>query len=90
VGGFNSRFNLSWKTNEKKGIYISSSIYEPFFELGAGLDIYFYFFKLSLEFKYSGTFFDHLGKSVVEGQGAYRDAIDRLHSQLFIFAIHIE
>jgi hypothetical protein len=90
VGGVNPRFNMNWKTAEHKGNYISSVVFEPFYEAGAGLDIYFYFFKLSLEFKYSGTIVNNLGSSVVNGQEAYHDAIDRLNSQLFIFAIHIE
>jgi hypothetical protein len=90
VGGVNPRFNMNWKTAEKKGNYISSIVFEPFYEVGAGLDVYFYFFKLSLEFKYSGTIFNNLGSSVVAGQEAYHNAIDRLNSQLFIFAIHIE
>ncbi|MDR0694336.1 MAG: hypothetical protein LBF81_03435, partial [Prevotellaceae bacterium] len=70
--------------------YISSVVFEPFYEVGAGLDIYFYFFKLSLEIKYSGTVINNLGSSMVAGQEAYYDAIDRLNSQIFIFAIHIE
>jgi len=90
VGGVNPRFNLNWKTSEKKGNYISTTVFEPFLEVGAGLDIYFYFFKLSVEFKYSGTFINSLGSNVVMGQEAYRDGIDRLNSQIFVFAIHIE
>jgi hypothetical protein len=90
VAGFNSRFNMNWKTREQKGTYISSAIFEPFYEAGCGLDIYFYYFKLSLEFKYSGGFLNGLGESVVEGYEGYHKAIDRLHSQIFIFAIHIE
>ncbi|MDR3132772.1 MAG: PorT family protein [Prevotellaceae bacterium] len=90
VSGVNPRFNMNWKTAEQKGNYISSVVFEPFVEFGAGLDIYFYFFKLSLEFKYSGTFINNLGSSMVAGQEAYHDALSRLNSQLFIFAIHIE
>jgi hypothetical protein len=90
VGGVNPRFNMNWKTAEKKENYISSIVFEPFYEFGAGLDIYFYFFKLSLEFKYSGTIINNLGSSVVAGQEAYHNAINRLNSQIFILAIHIE
>ncbi|MDR2359298.1 MAG: PorT family protein [Prevotellaceae bacterium] len=90
VGGVNTRFNMNWKTAEEKGNYISSIVFEPFYEFGAGLDIYFYFFKLSLEIKYSGTLINNLGSSIVVGQEAYHNAIDRLNSQIFIFAIHIE
>jgi hypothetical protein len=90
VGGVNPRFNMNWKTAEQKGNYISSIVFEPFYEFGAGVDIYFYFFKLSLEIKYSGTFINNLGASMVPGKEAYHDAIDRLNSQIFIFAIHIE
>ncbi len=90
IAGFNSRFNLNWKTSDNKGIYISSKVYQPYIELGAGIDIYNYYFKLSLEFKYSGGLTNSLGSTVVEGQEAYRDAISRLNSQIFIFAIHIE
>lgn len=90
VSGINTRFNMNWKTAEQKGNYISSIVVEPFYEFGAGLDIYFYFFKLSLEIKYSGTFINNLGSSIIAGQEAYHHAIDRLNSQIFIFAIHIE
>jgi hypothetical protein len=90
IAGVNSRFNMNWKTREKKGTYISSAIFEPFYEAGFGLDIYFYYFKLSLEFKYSGGFLNSLGNNVVDGYEGYHDAIDRLNSQIFVFAIHIE
>jgi len=90
VAGFNSRFNLNWKTAENKGIYISSTIYQPHAEMGAGLDMYFFYFKLSFEIKYSVGFTNNLGSAVVERQEAYRDAISRLNSQIFVFAIHIE
>jgi hypothetical protein len=90
VGGANPRFNMNWKTSEKKGNYISSIIFEPFLELGCGLDIYFYYFKLSIEFKYSKTFINNLGSNTVTGYEGFHEAIDRLNSQIFIFAIHIE
>ena len=90
VGGINTRFNMNWKTREQKGTYISTAICEPFYELGVGFDVYFYYFKLSFEFKYSGGFLNALGNSTVEGYGYYKDVIDRLNSQIFIFAIHIE
>jgi len=90
VGGFNTRFNMNWKTREQKGTYISTAICEPFYELGFGLDMYFYYFKLSFEFKYSGGFTHSLGSNTVEGFDYYRDVIDRLNSQIFIFSIHIE
>ncbi len=90
IGGVNPRFNMNWKTSEKKGNYISTTVFEPFVELGAGLDIYFYYFKLSLQFKFSGSFINSIGSNVVTGQEAYRDAIDRLNSQIFLFTINIE
>ncbi|MDR1681417.1 MAG: PorT family protein [Prevotellaceae bacterium] len=90
IAGANARFNMNWKTREQKETYISSAIFEPFYEAGFGLDIYFYYFKLSLEFKYSGGFLNALGSSAVDGYEGYRDAIDRLNSQIFIFAIHVE
>ncbi|MDR2361353.1 MAG: PorT family protein [Prevotellaceae bacterium] len=90
VAGVNSRFNMNWKTREQKGTYISSAIFEPFYEAGFGLDVYFYYFKLSIEFKYSGGFLNGLGRGVVDGYEGYHMAIDRLNSQIFIFALHIE
>lgn len=90
LAGVNSRFNMNWKTREQKGAYISSTIFEPFYEAGFGLDIYFYYFKLSLEFKYSGGFLNCLGRDVVDGYEGFNHAIDRLNSQIFIFALHIE
>lgn len=91
VGGINLRSNLTYKDDENNGSYFEFPRFEPFYELGIGLDTYFYYFKLSVELKVSKGIENVMAKrAATPGYEPFLDVIDRMNSQSIQLSFHFE
>jgi len=90
IGGANLRYNFGARLNESKGVYFGLNPLEPFYDFGIGFDFFYYYFKLSVELKYSGGIINAASKNVAERYEGYRDAISRMNSRLILLSFHFE
>ena len=92
IGGFNYRYDLAGKKefDDTKAIYLRIKRPDLYYELGAGLDFYLVYFKLSVELKMSNGFGDVLVKEAAPGHPEYENAIEKMKSQIWILAFHFE
>jgi hypothetical protein len=90
LGGFNIKYNFGCGINESKGVYFALNAVEPFYDFGIGFDFFYYYFKLSVEIKYSGGMINVASKNVAERYEGYRDAISRMNSRLLLLSFHFE
>jgi hypothetical protein len=92
IGGFNFRYDLAGKKefDEAKPIYIRIKRPDLYYEMGAGLDFYLTYFKLSIELKMSDGFGNVLVKEAAPGHPEYYNAIEKMKSQIWILAFHFE
>ena len=90
IGGTNLRYNFGGGINESKGVYFELYPFETFYEFGVGFDFFYYYFKLSVELKYSGGMFNAASGRVADGYEGYRDAISRMNSRLLLLSFHFE
>jgi hypothetical protein len=92
VGGFNYRYDLAAKKDfdNEKPVYIRIKKPDLYYELGAGLDFYLPYFKLSIELKMSTGFSDVLIKEQAPGHPEFVNAIEKMKSQIWILSFHFE
>jgi hypothetical protein len=93
IGGLNYRYDLAGKKeyDEEKEVYIRLRRSDLYYEFGAGLDFYLPYFKLSVELKMSHGLRDVIvHDNGVSGYTQYLNAIDKMHSQIWIIAFHFE
>jgi len=92
IGGFNYRYDLAAKKefDDEKPIYIRLVRPDLYYELGAGMDFYLTYFKLSVELKMSNGFGDILVKEPAPGHPEFYNVIDRMKSQIWVLAFHFE
>jgi hypothetical protein len=92
IGGFNYRYDLAAKKDfdEGKAVYIRIKKPDLYYELGAGLDFYLTYFKLSVELKMSNGMSDILVKEYAPGHPEYVNAIEKMKSQIWILSFHFE
>ncbi len=94
IGGINYRYDLAAKKefDEEKPVYIRLKRPDFYYELGAGLDFYLTYFKLSIELKMSNGIGDVLVKEAAPGHQEFYNAIDKhsIKSQIWILAFHFE
>jgi hypothetical protein len=92
IGGLNYRYDLAGKKefDDTKPVYLRIKRPDLYYELGAGLDFYLPFFKLSVELKMSNGFRDILVKEAAPGHPEYYNAIEKIKSQIWILAFHFE
>lgn len=92
IGGFNFRYDLAGKKefDDAKPIYIRIKRPDLYYELGAGLDFYLTYFKLSVELKMSNGFGNVLVKEAAPGHPEYYNAIEKIKSQIWVLAFHFE
>jgi hypothetical protein len=88
IGGINPRIDLAKSEND--GLNLKST--DVYLEIGAGLDFYLNYFRLSTEAKLSVGMLNILDPS---GTGEpedvmYTDILDRLTSRLFVFTFYFE
>ena len=91
IGGFNLRDDLNSKKNlDGLPPYIRLKKLVPYYELGAGLDFYLKYFKLSVELKMSNGIGNVFVNDRDTGHSQYSDAIAKMTSQIWILALHFE
>jgi len=92
IGGLNYRYDLAGKKefDDAKPIYLRIKRPDLYYELGAGLDFYLTYFKLSVELKMSNGLGDVLIKEAAPGHPQYYNAIEKIKSQIWVLAFHFE
>ncbi|MDP4221780.1 MAG: porin family protein [Bacteroidota bacterium] len=92
IGGINYRYDLAGKKeyDEEKQIWLRLRRSDLYYEAGAGLDFYLRYFKLSVELKMSNGIRDVLVHEPAGGHGEFVNAIDRMHSQIWVLSFHFE
>jgi len=58
--------------------------------MGAGLDFYLTYFKLSVELKLSNGIGNVLVQAAAPGHPQYYNAIEKIKSQIWVLAFHFE
>jgi hypothetical protein len=92
IGGLNYRYDLAGKKefDPDKQVYIRLKRPDLYYEIGAGLDFYLTYFKLSVELKMSNGIRDVLINEPAPGHSEYYYAIERIKSQIWVLAFHFE
>lgn len=92
IGGLNYRYDLAGKKefDDAKPVYIRIKRPDLYYELGAGLDFYLTYFKLSIELKMSNGFGNVLVRESAPGHPEYYNAIEKIKSQIWVLAFHFE
>jgi len=92
IGGLNYRYDLAGKKefDDNKPVYIRLKRPDLYYELGAGMDFYLVYFKLSIELKMSTGLGNVLVQEAAPGHPQYFNAIEKLKSQIWILAFHFE
>lgn len=92
IGGLNYRYDLAGKKefDDEKPVYIRIKRPDLYYELGAGLDFYLTYFKLSVELKMSNGIRDIIVNEPAPGHSEYRNVIDKMKSQIWVLAFHFE
>lgn len=92
ITGLNFRYDLAAKKeyDDKEPIYLRLKRPDLYYEVGTGLDFYLTYFKLSVELKMSTGFRDILVGDPPPGHAEYRNAIDKMRSQIWVLAFHFE
>jgi hypothetical protein len=92
IGGLNFRYDLAGKKefDDAKPIYIRIKRPDLYYEMGAGLDFYLTYFKLSVELKLSTGLGNVLVQESAPGHPQYFDAIEKMKSQIWVLAFHFE
>lgn len=92
VSGFNYRYDLAGKKeyDDEKPIYIRLKRPDFYYELGAGFDFYLTYFKLSIEAKMSNGLTNVLVSQPNQRNPEFRNALEKLRSQIWIISFHFE
>jgi len=92
IGGLNFRYDLAARKEfeEGKAEYIRLKKPDLYLEAGAGLDFYLKFFKLSVELKMSNGIANIIADDGYPGFQEYRNAIEKMKSQIWVIAFHFE
>jgi len=92
VTGLNYRFDLAGKKefDDEKPVYIRIKRPDLYYEAGAGIDFYLMYFKLSVELKMSNGIRNVIVDEAASGHQEFRNAIEKMRSQIWILAFHFE
>jgi hypothetical protein len=92
VGGLNYRYDLAGKKefDDAKPVYIRVKRPDLYYEMGAGLDFYLTYFKLSVELKMSNGIGNVLIKDAASGHEDFNHVIEKMKSQIWILSFHFE
>lgn len=92
IGGFNFRYDLAGKKefDDAKPIYLRLKRPNLYYELGAGMDFYLTYFKLSIELKMSNGIGNILVQQAAPGHPEFFNAIEKMKSQIWVLAFHFE
>lgn len=70
--------------------YLRLQKFDLAYEIGFGIEFYFYYFKMAPELKWSGGFLNTLAPETAEGKEYYHSAIKSLTSQIVMFSLIFE
>ena len=93
VAGLNYRYDLAAKKEiipADRPVYIRIKRPDLYYEMGAGLDFYLTYFKLSVELKMSNGLRNVIVNDVPAGFEEYRHAIEKMKSQIWVLSFHFE
>jgi hypothetical protein len=92
VGGINFRYDLAGKKefDDEKPIYVRLKRPDLYLEVGTGLDFYLTYFKLSVELKMSSGLRNIIVDDAAPGHQQFRNAIEKMRSQIWVLAFHFE
>lgn len=92
IGGLNYRYDLAGKKefDDEKPVYIRIKRPDLYYEMGAGLDFYLTYFKLSVELKMSNGLRNIIVDEAASGHDQFRNAIEKMKSQIWVLAFHFE
>jgi len=92
ISGLNFRYDLAGKKefDDAKPIYLRLKRPDLYYEVGAGMDFYLTYFKLSIELKMSTGIGNVLVNEAAPGHPEYFNAIEKIKSQIWIIAFHFE
>ena len=92
ITGLNYRYDLAGKKefDDSKQIYLRIKRPDLYYEVGAGLDFYLTYFKLSVEIKMSNGLSNVLIKEAAPGHPEYYNAIEKIKSQIWVVSFHFE
>jgi len=90
--GVNFRYDLAGKReyDQDKPVYIRLKRPDLYYEVGAGIDFYLPYFKLTVEAKMSTGLFDILVHEPFPGFEEYVNSIGSLRSQIWTLSFHFE
>ena len=92
ISGLNYRYDLAGKKqfDAEKPIYIRLKRPDLYYEMGAGMDFYLTYFKLSIELKMSNGIRNVLVNDAYPGHAEFSKAIDNMKSQIWVLSFHFE
>ena len=92
IAGLNFRYDLAAKKDydDDNGVYIRLKRPDWYYEAGTGLDFYLPYFKLSVELKMSNGMGNIIVNDPAPGYPQYRNAIEKLKSQIWVISFHFE
>lgn len=92
ITGLNFRYDLAAKKeyDEEEPIFLKLKRPDLYYEVGTGLDFYLTYFKLSVELKMSTGFRDILASEAPPSHPEFRNAIEKMRSQIWVLAFHFE
>lgn len=70
--------------------YLRLQKFDVAYEIGFGIEFYFYYFKMAPELKWSGGFLNALAPEMADGKEHYHRALKNLTSQIFILSLIFE
>jgi hypothetical protein len=92
ITGLNYRYDLAAKKefDPDRPVFIRIKRPDLYYEMGAGLDFYLTYFKFSIELKMSNGIRNIIVNDTDPGHEIFRDAIDKMKSQIWVLAFHFE
>jgi hypothetical protein len=92
IGGLNFRYDLAAKHeyDDEKPVYIRLKRPDLYYEIGAGMDFYLTYFKLSIELKMSTGLNNIIVNEPAPNKSQFLSPIERMNSQIWILAFHFE
>jgi len=92
IGGVNFRYDLAGKKeyDDSRNVYMRLKRADLYYEVGAGIDFYLPYFKLTIEAKMSNGLFDVLVHDPDSRNPEYVNSIQSLRSQIWVLSFHFE
>lgn len=92
ITGINYRYDLAGKKefDPDRNVWIRIKRPDLYYEMGAGLDFYLTYFKFSIELKMSNGTRNIIVNDADPGHEVFRNAIEKMKSQIWVLAFHFE